>query len=144
MNTNSVLYSLKVWLTSVVLAPVIYLIISVCQSQNHYLSSFNFISEQVSTYVMFLLAGGLLSFITWILFIFIIKIITLYFQSVNIIKSIVAISGVLLTFGTFAVFMPMPINPYNDFFYLILAYGGCIAGGAYFYKLEISQLEPDV
>jgi hypothetical protein len=76
--------------------------------------------------------------LTWITFLFIIKGLIATFPSSQHIKHLIATAGVVLTAGTFAFFARSIFNVNNGFFYLMLANCICIAGGSYFYKLEIT------
>jgi FtsH-binding integral membrane protein len=142
MNTNSILYSLKVWLTSVCLAPAMFIIIDSFTSENNYSSVTNFVSEKITIYAACVIFGGIISFFTWILFILIIKGIITCFSSFKLLKQVIAGVGVLLTLGTFAIFFRV-LDIFNEPFYLIISNCICIAGGSCFYKLEIIT-EPNV
>lgn len=134
-QSNSIVYSLKVWLTSVIVAPIIYLIVSDLQSQNHYDS---FIIKQLYLYGICIIAGTLFSFITWMLFLLIIKVLTIYFHNVKAIKIITSVLGMLLTYGTFAVFLGLEIYTDTGLFSLVMAYVICIGGGSLWYNLRIT------
>jgi hypothetical protein len=135
MQANSFSYSLKVWLTSVVLAPVISFIIDACT--NKYYPSFgNYLSNEFPFLIICIILCGVFSFLTWIIFLFIIKGLIASCPSPQHIKHLIAVAGVVLTAGTFAFPMPEAFNVNNGFFYLMLANCICIAGGSYFYKLE--------
>jgi hypothetical protein len=142
MNTNSILYSLKVWLTSVGLAPAIFIIIDSFTGENNHSSVMNFVDEKITIYAACVIFGGKISFFTWILFILIIKGIITCFSSFKLLKQVIAGIGVLLTLGTFAVFFRV-LDIFNEPFYLIISNCICIAGGSCFYKLEIIP-EPNV
>lgn len=139
MQSNSFVYSVKIWLTSVVLAPLFYLMIQVYLKGNQRSDFGDFISNQITTYIMFVIFSGFFSFFTWVLFFCIVKIITLYFSSVQLAKCIIVAIGLLLTAGTFAVILPESFNVGDYFFYIMLANCICIAGGSCFYKLEITR-----
>jgi hypothetical protein len=139
MNTNSILYSLKVWLTSVGLAPVMYLIIDSWQRENYYSTFTGFINQQIGKYIVCLIFGGIFSFLTWLTFLFIIKGLIATFPSSQQLKHLIAVAGILLTAFTFALVLPETFNVHNEFFYLMLANCVCIAGGSYLYKLEIKD-----
>ncbi|MDB5125965.1 MAG: hypothetical protein JWQ85_197 [Mucilaginibacter sp.] len=136
MQSNSFVYSVKVWLTSVVLAPLMFLIIEICSNNRYHLNSTAFIDQQISTYAICVVFGGIFSLITWLLFFFIIKVITIYFPPVREVKYGIAVIGALLTFGTFSIFFPV-FDIQDEFFYLMISNCICIAGGSCFYKLEI-------
>jgi hypothetical protein len=139
MQSNSFVYSMKIWLTSVVLSPLFYLIIEAYLKGNQRSGFDDFISNQITTYIMFVIFSGFFSFFTWVLFLCIVKVITLYFPSVQLAKCIIVAIGLLLTAGTFAVILPESFNIGDHFFYIMLANCICIASGSCFYKLEIAK-----
>jgi hypothetical protein len=139
MKSNSFIYSIKVWLTSVAIAPVIYLLIESCLKRDYYPSITDYMNEEISKYAMCVLFGGIFSLLTWVLFFLIIKGIILFYPSADQVKYVIIVLGVLLTTATFAVFLPPVFNVHNEFFYLMLANCICIAGGSWFYKLDIWQ-----
>jgi hypothetical protein len=135
MPSNSFIYSLKVWLTSVGLGPAMFIIFNICTHNRNHLNSTGFINMQVEIYEMSLMYGGLFSLPTWLLFYLIIKIIAVYYPAMPAGKSGVAIIGALLTLGTFALVFPiLGFGP--AFYYLAISYGMCTAGGSLFYELE--------
>jgi hypothetical protein len=143
MRSNSLLYSIKVWLTSVIIAPVIYLLIESCLKRDYYSSITDYMNEEISKYAMCVLFGGIFSLLTWVIFLFIIKGLIASCPSSRQIKHLIAVAGVVLTAGTFALAMPEAFHVHNEFFYLMLANCICIAGGSWYYNLEIRS-EPEV
>nr|WP_067062770.1 hypothetical protein [Mucilaginibacter sp. L294] len=142
MQSNSFTYSLKVWLTSVVLAPVIFFIIDA--STNKYYPGFgNYFSNEFPFLIICIIFCGVFSFLTWVIFLFIIKGFIASWSPLRQIKHLIVVAGVVLTAGTFASVMPEAFNIHNGFFYLMLANCVCVAGGSYFYKLEITP-KPDI
>lgn len=137
MQSNPFIYSLKTWLTSVALAPLMFLVVESCLSHKSYLTTEAFINEQLETYVMCLVFGGFFSLLTWLLFFLIIKVITIYLAITQQIRFVIAGIGLLLTLGTFAIFFPA-FELHNEFFYLMVSNCICIAGGSLYYRLEIS------
>jgi len=142
MQSNSFVYSLKVWLTSVALAPIIYLCIEACIKKNYYASFTAFLNEQIGIYVMCILFGGLFSLLTWLLFFVIIKFVIIYLNRAWGIKYLLSLIGALLTIGTFAIFFPV-LDVHTEFFYLMVANCICISGGSLYYHLEI-QRPPEI
>ena len=135
MQSNSFSYSLKVWLTSVTVAPVIFY--SIDASTNRYYPNFgNHLSNEFPFLIICIILCGVFSFLTWVLFLFIIKGLIASCPSPPLIKHLIAVTGVVLTAGTFASAMPEAFNVHNGFFYLMVANCVCIAGGSYLYKLE--------
>ncbi|MES2265354.1 MAG: hypothetical protein V4520_01255 [Bacteroidota bacterium] len=137
MQSNSFSFSLKIWVTSVIIGPILFGLVQWLKGNHLWISEGAPVLEQLYSYFLFVIFGGFFSIITWILFFLILKIITLYLYQVDIIKIIIAVLGMLLTFGTFAVFVPTQVNPNSEFFYLMLSYAASIGVGPWFYKLEI-------
>ncbi|MFA6247825.1 MAG: hypothetical protein WC615_12890 [Mucilaginibacter sp.] len=141
MQSNSFSYSLKVWLTSVFVAPVVFFLIDLCI--NKHTLSLGMYMNDAPYYLLYVIFGGILSFFTWLTFLFIIKGLIATFPSSGQIKHLIAVAGTLLTVGTFAFFGRRVFDVHNDFFYMMLSYAICIAGGSYFYNLESTQ-KPDI
>jgi hypothetical protein len=135
MQSNSFSYSLKVWLTSVVLAPVTVLVTNL-STNDHYTGFASHLADAFVFYMLCMIFGGIFSFITWIIFLFIIKGLIAFFPPSRQLKHLIAVAGTLLTVGTFAFFGWRVFDIHNYFFYLMLANCVCIAGGSHFYKLE--------
>ncbi|SDE54855.1 hypothetical protein SAMN05216464_107119 [Mucilaginibacter pineti] len=138
MHSNSFIYSLKIWLTSVFLAPLIYIVVT--SFKENYQDLGTLISNQFSNYVMCVFFGSLFSFFTWVLFFLTVKITTLHASSIKQSKSIISLIGALLTVGTFALFLSPSISIHDDFFYLMVGNCICISGGSWFYKLKVDSL----
>ena len=134
MQANSFSYSLKVWLTSVVVGPVMFFIIDLCINKQS-LSLGRYIND-APYYFLYVIFGGVCSFPTWVTFLLIIKGLIASFPSSRQLKHPVAVAGALLTAGTFAFFGWRAFDVHNNFFCMMLAYASCIAGASYFYKLE--------
>ncbi len=137
MRSNTVLYSLRVWLTSVFVAPVVLFLTDLCINK-HPLSLGRYMND-APYYLLYVIFGGIFSFLTWLTFLFIIKGLIASFSSSRQLKHLIAVAGALLTVGTFAFFGRRVFDVHNEFFYMMLSYAICIAGGSYFYKLEITQ-----
>lgn len=142
MFFKSFIYSLKVWLTSVVIIPLIFLI-SVSFGQN--LSKEN-IYEQIyrSAYLygQILVIELIASFITWVVFLIIIQLTVIYCNTRIIRLSIISISGIFLTIGTFLLILPPSaytvFNIISDNGGLLVCTCFCIGAGSWFYKLDLS------
>lgn len=139
METSSILYSLKVWLTSVVLAPLIYIVIQACLGESYQLGFAAGLYEQIKEYALLILLVGLFSFCTWVAFILSIVGVSICFPSFRYLKYVIALIGVLLTAGTFEFFLPEAFSIHSEYFLLMLANCICIAGGSCFYKLETAR-----
>jgi hypothetical protein len=139
METSSILYSLKVWLTSVLLAPVIYLVIQACLSKVYQLDFITMLNDQIAQYAVLVMFGGLFSLCTWLAFFLSVIGLILCFPSYSHLKYVIAVLGVLFTAGTFRFFLPESYGMQSEFFPLMLANCICIAAGSFFYKLEVTK-----
>ena len=135
MILNSIKYSLKVWLSSVAIAPLIFLSIETVISKTN-----NAFSNQFGMYPIIAFYQAIFSFITFMVFTLIVMLITNLYKGKVSVKWPVCIAGILLTIGTFAiVFFPDGVIGGYEFFYLMLCNCACIAGGVWFYKLQIEE-----
>jgi len=130
-------YSLKVWLTSVLLAPIIFLFIDYFTSPRAQNNSQTDIDSLIQLYLAFVIAGAILSFITWLIF-WGVAILTCR-HTTNIIqrKLIMFFMGIILTILTFLLlfssdeaFSSMPYG-------IMLSNCFCIGAGSLFYDLGL-------
>ncbi|MFD0763473.1 hypothetical protein ACFQZI_01320 [Mucilaginibacter lutimaris] len=143
MKANPFLYSLKIWLTSVALAPLMFLVVEASMFGKSYRTIETFFDQQIETYAICVVFGGIFSIITWLLFFLLIATITSNFPVNRWMKYIIASIGVVLTFGTFAVFFPV-FDVYNEFFYLMVSNCICIAAGSLYYQLHAPEEHDDL
>ncbi|MCO5945351.1 hypothetical protein [Mucilaginibacter flavidus] len=141
MVTN-LLYSLKIWLTSVTIAPVFYIMIPFFR---HFSDpwSFDSIGE---TYFLLLFYELLFSFITWFLFFVFIILASGFISNEMAARWTICIAGVLMVAATFILtILPVDfLNPGNDFTQLMLLNCLCIGLGSWIYKLKLyKHPEPD-
>jgi len=137
MLPNSFIYGLKIWLTSVATAPVIYLAVEACTA--HAGEDFtDLINQGFQFYGLCLFFGALFSLPTFIIFSIIIQGVTYYCTSIRHIKFVMAGIGVVLTSGTFAIFV-FPNNKDSEAILLMISNAVCIAAGALFYKLDVGK-----
>lgn len=141
MQSNSYSYSIKVWLTSVCIGPMTLIVIN-SGNNAHQANFVSYLVDVFMYYILCIIIGGLFSLLTWLIFFCIIRGLIATFPSSRQLKHLIATVGLLLTAGTFAIFGWRIFNIHNELFYLMLTYAICIAGGSYFYKLEIIGLEP--
>ena len=120
MLQNLIFYSFKVWVTSVLVAPILYLVLRFCQNANYQIST-NVLNQELEIYIVYVVFGGIFSFCTWLLFTLVIKIIVTFCSSIAQINYMIVVAGVLLSAGTFAVFLPFSFNIHDEFFYLMLS-----------------------
>ncbi len=134
MILKSIKYSLKIWLSSVAIAPVLFLSIEALISKTP-----NAFSNQFGMYPIIAFYQAIFSFITFVIFTVIIILITNLYKGKVSVKWPVCIAGILLTVGTFAiVFFPDGVIGDYEFFYLMLCNCACIGGGVWFYRLTVT------
>lgn len=140
MLFKSFIYSLKVWLTSVAITPVLFFILAYSEGNVSNDSAYEQISRAAYQYGMILVFELLFSFITWVIFLIIIQLTVTYFKQRITRLTIISTSGVLLAMGTFMVVLTPPeaFNVTRGFGGLMLCTCFCIAAGSWFYKLEPS------
>ena len=134
---NNIIYSLKIWLTSVVVSPSFYLLFNyVTKKENiFHATSSSFL------YMVFVMFGLFFSFITWFVFLLLILSVVKHAPTEIIARSLISIIGILLTLGTFAA-ISTPIELINDadnksVIPLILANCFCIGAGSWIYDLTL-------
>ncbi|MDP9082011.1 MAG: hypothetical protein M3O71_31740 [Bacteroidota bacterium] len=140
MLFKSFIYSLKVWLTSVAITPLVFSILAYSGGNVLNDSVYEQINRAAYQYGMILVFELLFSFITWVIFLIIIQLTVTYFKQRITRLTIISISGVLLAMGTFMVILT-PVDAFNvtrGFGGLTLCTCFCIAAGSWFYKLEPS------
>lgn len=139
-------YSLKVWSTSVALAPVIFLICNYSGISDVPRWQYNSTPDLLNGYLALVVLGGLFSLLTYAFFYLFIKITVNCTDSMVRIKSIICALGVILTAGTFELFLSsVSKGPRGEFFYLMIGNCLCIGWFSWFYKLgaEESAKLPD-
>lgn len=132
MKNPSFRYSLKVWLSSVFVAPLIYIIAVWCFSSNNYDPK-----PEFELYPIFIFFELIFSFVTWLIFWLIIELAKPYAENNTRKKWLIFTAGIVLTTCNFLPFMlPLDHTLYsNMFFHLMLSNCFCIGGGSLFFKL---------
>jgi len=139
--TTNLLYSLKIWLTSVLLAPIFYLTIMVLKDWG----GTQHAGAAGEMYFLLIIFGFVFSFITWFIFFILIMLITSYAPNEITARWIICITGVIMVVVTFmlTIFKNGIAND-GDFIYLVATNCFCIGAGPWIYKLKIyKHPEPD-
>ncbi|MDR6945060.1 hypothetical protein [Mucilaginibacter pocheonensis] len=138
---QAIVYSFKVWLTSVIAAPIIFFLI-------------NFISTGISSnifqlvnflfYLYIVLATAVASVITWLIFYAIIYFVSRSGWPNRIGLLAIFSSSELLVVVTFKLFLVL-LNGFDNttFNTLMLCHCICIGGGILYYKFEPENSEPN-
>ena len=137
MTVNTILYSLKVWLTSVFFAPALFLIVNVFMNHLGARDIARSVRSELMVYIAYVIFEAVLSFITWLLFWLIITLWQLVPFGPLVRKWFIFATGLLLTIGTFAATL-IPSNFFdirNNDVILMLANCLCIGFGTWYYKL---------
>lgn len=125
-------YSLKIWLCSVFISPLIYIaIIYITNSPPN-------INPSPESYFYIVLVELVLSFLTWLIFFLIIWLIGMFHTDLKLKKSLTAIIGVLLTIGTFFVLSAIPdsFSYDNILFNLLICNCLFIGAGSLLFRLD--------
>jgi hypothetical protein len=141
MLLNSFIYSLKAWLTSVFITPLVFFILGSTGENASNEIIYEQINRTVYLYGVILVVEILISFITWVVFLIIIQL-TVTFCRTRILRLlIISISGILLAMGTFIVILTT-----SEAFNITRGFGGMmicacfyIGAGSWFYKLDPSH-----
>lgn len=128
---DSLIYSLKVWLSSVAISPLIYLILNACFSQMR-----GGFFEQLEIYPMFVLFEVIFSFVTWLIFWAIVEVTRILPSSFSR-KLIIFIFSIILSMGTvLALFASeMRFSLSDMIFDFGIANCICIGAGCWFFRL---------
>jgi hypothetical protein len=137
MSAIKVIYSIKIWLSSVLISPILYITICFIKYLSHEPKLHNdYNNELLSTYFLIVICQFIFSLLIWILFLLFIITITTYCEDSRFQKPLISIIGILLTICAFKlVFFQNGFNIHEDFLYLMICNCVCIAGGSWYFKL---------
>jgi hypothetical protein len=133
MKFYSLFYSLKVWLSSVLLAPLIYIFIQ---------SWVDFNSVTADTFSAFypivVFAELIFSLFTWLIFWGVIEVSGIFLMNRLTRKWVIFISSVILSASTFLLLCwPVTRHSFNDIFFDVgLCNCVCIGAGCWFFRLR--------
>jgi hypothetical protein len=125
-----------VWLTSVTVAPLLFIVILITAPSLAPNSGQIDLYDQLYRYFGLVVLQLLFSSITWILFWLIVRVITDFCYNVRLHKPLVFITGILLTIGSFKLVFSNVFHVGDEFFFLMLCNCFCIGAGTSFYKLK--------
>lgn len=138
MTSHSFKYATKVWLTSVLISPLVYFLIS----RTLDLRKLQIEAVGLEGFILFsIIAGLLFSLPSWTVFFFVVKFINKQPNSIIVKKTIIGLTGILLTFIPFyLVFFKDNFEPQLNFHLkLLTSYSLTIIIGILIY-----QLRPDI
>jgi hypothetical protein len=137
MIQNSFKYSLKLWLTSVFVAPVLVLVLVLFQKGVHDSEFLKSIPESIFMYVMLLGFEVKSSVTVWIIFTAITAFNLLFSFKTRLREWLIVLAGILLCIGASMVKVsPIGFFGKTDDFSLMLCNCACIVWGVWLYKLK--------
>ena len=140
MKHNLLRYSLSVWLTGVVVSPLIFILILFCEDAIKPSTIDQLLFPGLFIYPILVLAELLLSFITWIIFHELTRLTITFSVKPKTRTWLLFIVGILLTAGTCTIIL-LELGMFNkgegnDGTYLALCNCACIGWGTVHYKLK--------
>ena len=138
MEKNVFRYSFKVWITSVLVAPALYIIASALLHYSTIDFGANSPDNVIGVYVIFTFCGALFSLVTFLVFFLFVWIASNICRPAPR-KIFIFLSGSILTAVTFiALFgINLAFSPHDDLCIIMYANIFCIGFGSCFYKLKI-------
>jgi len=133
MTYYSLPYSLKVWLSSVFLAPLIFIATDYCFHPKS-----TDLDSIIQTYFLFTIVSGVFSFVTWLIFWWAATLACYYIPDRIKRKLIICFAGIILTIINFLIVSledDMGISLDHTIIYIIIPYCLCIGAGSLFYNL---------
>jgi len=112
MLLHSFKYSLKVWLTSVAVTPLLFVITSFSSDTTVREGVYKMITQTAYLYGVFFIFELLFSFVTWVIFLIVIQLTVINIESRVARCSIISVAGVMLAAGTFRVILA-PFEGFN-------------------------------
>jgi uncharacterized membrane protein len=131
-------YSLKVWLTSILLSPVIFvLLLAVTQSVN-IKELLKQGTELIALYLLYVAAQLAMSFLVWLAFWLIIRVIANIPCTIQLQKGLILFAGMILTIVSFTTVLSCfgMLNDGSGFINLMYANCFCIGWGVWYYDLN--------
>jgi hypothetical protein len=139
MTFNTIKYTLKVWITSVLFAPVLFILLSAIINQLGFKSVLKSIPAEVMVYIAYVAFELVLSSVTWILFWLITVLWALIPFEPVVRKWFIFLTGLILTIGTFMATLLHSnfFDIHNNDVILMLANCFCIGFGVWYFKLKL-------
>lgn len=145
MSATTFLYTLKVWLSAVFVAPLLFITGISVKEVFFDMDTTSQITGQMlagdwKVYKSIVLLGAVFSFPTWLIFLMAIMIARKSSDSARQRRQIVVVVAITLTIGTFAAVLGI-FGIFFDlsFIYIPLSYCISIAVGGWYYKLEATE-----
>jgi len=138
MTSCTFQYSLKVWLTSVVIAPLLFIIFTYGPQVDYCRNLQQVLSSGLFYYVFFACLELAFSLLTWLVFLLVIQLVTMCIYKPIIRRLLICIAGISLTIGNFMIVLsPRELLNFGDGPATIVLFNClCIGGGVWYYKME--------
>ncbi len=140
MIYKEVSYSLKIWFSTIVVAPIIFLVVDRALTGSILDEPMSDWYEYIVFYFGLIVIGGFFSTIIFAIFLLIVKVTVTYSGSVSQCKRIISGSGFLLSMGTFGI--PSYLFERNfrlEIFYVSASYAICTVWFSWFYELATEE-----
>ena len=137
INFRIFYFSVRVWLTSVLVAPALFMVIQAyIDSLNHTYANPTYFEPGM--YLFMVVFELVTTFIIWLVFWAITEAIVYCIGLEELQRWLIFVTGLLLTIVPFMVLVGFPvlINPRSDMFIPMLANAVCIGCGCWFYRLR--------
>lgn len=147
MTSNTFSYSLKVWLTSVVTAPILFILIEICRGKLNWQIPGVTVGSAFNMWVFYSAFELFFSLATWFIFYLTLLILVRYVHETGFRKTIICLTAVLFTVITFRVTLLQDgfVNDNNNYLGLMICNCFCIVAGSLLYKLRVAWFtEPGI
>lgn len=143
MRNNALQYTFKVWVTSVVVSPILFASLLSIRQIITVAELIDYGWRLIGIYLILVVLQLLFSFVTWIVFLLLVNIVSLIPLPNLLIKLIIFCLGVLLAIGTFMALNDFMAMAGNDDSIVNLMYANCAAIGLsiWYYKLDVEAKE---
>jgi len=142
MKYASLKYSLKVWLTSVVISPALFVMVLALEGKMDLSEMFHEGLLGFSFYFLMVAFSFIFSFVTWLAFLSVILVVKIYCKRHHFVKWLIFFSGMSLTAMSFLLVLGPHEIFHDEFGILMCANCACIGWGVWYYRLELKATEP--
>jgi|GEM_PF-1335184 len=146
MKNNALQYTFRVWITSIIISPFLFVLILMVKQLFTIRELLDDGTRLVGMYILLVVLQLLFSFVTWLVFLLLVNLVSLIPIPRLLIRLLIFSIGILLTIGTFMA-LDSFIGSLSDRDSLInLVYANCagIGWGVWYYKLDIKAKEQNI
>lgn len=147
MTSNTFSYSLRVWLTSVINAPILFIFIEIFRGKLNLQGPGILIGYVVNTWLFDAAFELFFSLATWLAFYLTIVLIIKHIHTIKLRMAVISAIGILFTIITFRVTLLQDgfFNDNNNYLGLMVCNCFCIGAGSLLYKLKVAWfMEPEM